>query len=114
MTEDRRIRMAKIAICLAAKSMVADEDGRQYESFTGQIKYGKTDARVENATFVLENGEISWETGTWLDGTWEKGVWKEGVWNDGTWKSGTWMLGIWLDGIWENGVWNDGMWKFGE
>ena len=62
---------------VAGRNEVADTEGK-YKNFTGIIKWGKSEGKVKNATFELENNEILWKNGTWEYGTWINGTWKNG------------------------------------
>ena len=107
------------------ESGVAMEAGI-YSDFTGWLKWGDTDAYVEEAYFSLSEDRISmdagdgmtvrnvrWLVGRWIGGTFSRGEWLGGEWMDGTWNGGRWSGGVWHNGVWENGLWLDGDWHEG-
>jgi len=66
--------LVRLAKSLVAAGDVADNPG-DYEDFTGTIKWGKTNCKVENATFTLgpQKGRFVWHKGTWIDGVCDVG-----------------------------------------
>ena len=62
-------KISQITAKIANEALSATEENIQYSNHTGTIDYNGTEAKVNNATFILRDGKIIWENGEWLEGT---------------------------------------------
>lgn len=57
------MKIDKITAKIANYALEASEENIKYTNHTGTINYCGTKAKVNNATFLLKEGNVFWENG---------------------------------------------------